>query len=78
MLGFAVRLDVEVGKHDEENDGVKTNPNDEQLWIVAVWNEEQLKCMNSHQDKLRLQEKKSNDSLKRNVHQDELFLTTRK
>jgi hypothetical protein len=48
-----VRLDVKVGEHDEENDGVQTDPVDKQRRVVALY-EQQLYRVDRHQDKLGL------------------------
>jgi len=53
---LSIRLDIEVGKEHEKDDGVKTNPVSKHHWIVTVGVEEELRRVNGDEQKLRLKQ----------------------
>lgn len=55
--GLPIRLDVEVGKHEEEYERVQADPVAERHRVVAVGQEEQLRSVNADEQKLSLSKK---------------------
>ena len=55
-MGFLVCISIEVGKHDEKNECIESNPDDEEFWVTTVSHEEQLWGVDHHENKLCLKQ----------------------